>query len=229
MLGFLIAKIPFGGGEEASSSSALSSVSDNAFGVVILWIAAIAFAALGLWQLADGLRSHEDFKDRVKPLAKAGVYLVLALTSASIAMGSSSSGGDSQAQGIVAQVLGWPAGQFIVGAIGIGILVAGVFHVVKGARKKYMHDLRSVPQGSGKTVRALGTTGYVAKGIALVVVGVLFTYSAVTADPDDAKGLDGAVKSLLDLPGGAIIVVLVGIGFAAYGLYSFVRARYARM
>ncbi len=230
MLGFLIAQIAFSsGGEEASSSQALSSLSDNSFGMIILWVAVIAFAALGLWQLADGLRSHDSAKDRVKALAKAGVYLVLAFTSASIAMGSSSGGGDSQAQGIVAKVLGWPGGQFIVGAIGIGILVAGVFHVVKGLRKKYMEDLKSVPSGSTRMVHGLGTTGYVAKGIALSVVGVLFTYSAVTADPDDAEGLDGAIKSLLDLPGGQIIVAVVGVGFAAYGLYSFIRARYARM
>ncbi|WP_161794557.1 DUF1206 domain-containing protein [Demequina globuliformis] len=229
MLGFLIARIAFGSGEEASSSQALSEIGSTTLGAVILWIAVVAFAALGLWQLADGLRSRDSAKDRVKSLGKAGVYLVLAFTAASIAMGSSGGGGDSQAQGIVATILGWPGGQFIVGAIGIGVLGAGLFHIVKGARKKFMEDLRAVPPRSGKTVRALGATGYIAKGVALGVVGGLFTYAAVTADPDDAEGLDGAVKSLLDLPGGPVIVVIVGIGFAAYGLYSFVRARYARM
>ncbi|WP_203653097.1 DUF1206 domain-containing protein [Demequina activiva] len=230
VLGILIAQIAFsGGGEEASSSEALSSLSDNTFGVVVLWFAVAAFAALALWQLADAIRPHDETKDRLKAAAKAGVYGVLAFTSASIAMGSSSGGGDSQAQGIVAKMLGWPGGQFIVGAIGLGILAAGVFHVVKGAKKKFMRDLMGVPTKSGRMVRGLGTTGYIAKGIALGIVGVLFVYAAVTADPDKAEGLDGAIKSLLDLPGGQVIVVLVGVGFAAYGLYSFVRSRYAKM
>jgi hypothetical protein len=57
----------------------------------------------------------------------------------------------------------------------------------------------------------------------------LFTYAAVTADPDKAKGLDGAIESLKDAPAGPAIVAAVGVGFAAYGLYSFGRARYARM
>jgi len=230
-LGVLIAQLAFGGsaGEEASSSQALSSISDNTLGVIVLWFAVVAFAALGLWQLADGFRSHNEAKDRVKAFGKAGVYLVLAFTAASIAMGSSSGGGDEQAQGIVAQVLGWPGGQLIVGAIAIGILVTGVFHVVKGARKKFLENLRGVPSGTGGTVKALGMAGYIAKGAALTIVGLLFGYSAITADPDDAKGLDGAVKSLLDLPGGQVIVVLVGAGFAAYGVYSLVRARYGRL
>ena len=229
-LGLLIARIGFGGGgEEASSSQALSSLSENTFGAVILWFAVGAFAALALWQVADAMRADEEAKDRVKAVAKAGVYAVLAFTAATIAMGSSGGGGDSQAQGIVATALGWPGGQLIVGAVAAAILGAGVFHVVKGARKKFLEDLRGVPTRSGRAVRGLGMTGYIAKGVALGVVGVLFGYAAVTADPDKAEGLDGAVKSLLDLPGGQVIVILVGLGFAAYGLYSLVRARYASM
>lgn len=230
-LGLLIAQIGLsgGGGEEASSSQALTNLSENTFGAIILWFAVAAFAALALWQLADAIRPHDDAKDRAKAAAKAGVYAVLAFTAASIAMGSSGGGGDSQAQGLVATALGWPGGQFIVGAVGLAILGAGVFHVIKGAKKKFMQDLMGVPTKSGRMVRGLGTTGYIAKGIALGVVGVLFIFAAATADPDKAEGLDGAIESLLGLPGGAIIVILVGLGFAAYGLYSFVRARYAKM
>lgn len=230
VLGFLIAQIAFGGGgEEASSSEALSTLGDNTFGSIILWVAVVAFAALAAWQLADGIRSHDETKDRVKALAKAGVYAVLSFTAATIAMGSSSGGGDSEAQGIVSTVLEWPGGQFIVGAIALGILVAGVFHIVKGVKKKFLEDLRSVPSRSGSMVRRLGTAGYTAKGVALGVVGVLFGHAAINANADDAEGLDGALKALLELPGGPVIVVLVGLGFAAYGVYSFIRARYGRL
>lgn len=230
VLGFLIAQIAFGGGDdEASSSEALSTMGENAFGAVILWVAVVAFAALAAWQLADGIRPHDDTKDRVKALGKAAVYAVLSFTAATIAMGSSDGGGDSEAQGIVSTVLEWPGGQILVGAIALGILAAGAFHIVKGAKKKFMEDLKAVPSGSGSTVRRLGMAGYIAKGVALVVAGVLFGYAAVNADADEAEGLDGALKSLLDLPGGPVIVVIMGLGFAAYGLYSFVRARYARM
>lgn len=229
VLGILIARIALGGsGEEASSSQALSTLGENTFGSVVLWFAVAAFGALGLWQLADGIRPHDELKDRVKSLGKAGVYLVLAFVSASIAMGSSG-GGDSQTQGLVAKVLGWPGGQIIIGAVALGIVVTGVFHIVKGAKKRFMNDLRAVPHGSASMVQRLGMIGYIAKGIALTVVGVLFGYAAASADPDKAQGLDGAIKSLLDLPGGAVIVILVGAGFAAYGVYSFVRARYGRL
>ena len=74
-----------------------------------------------------------------------------------------------------------------------------------------------------------GMVGYIAKGIAVGVVGVLFVVAALTHDPEKASGLDGALKSLADLPFGTFILWLVGAGLIIYGVYCFARARYARM
>ncbi|WP_084105948.1 DUF1206 domain-containing protein [Demequina sp. NBRC 110056] len=226
LLGFLIARIGFGGEAEADQSAALSGVADAPGGVILLWIAVAAFVALGTWQIAEVFRPGGDAKDRVKDGGKAGVYLALAVTAASIALSGGDSGsGDSSAQGFAGALMSAPAGRILVGAVALGILVTGGFHIYKGATRKFREDLTR----SGTATTWLGTVGYIAKGVALVVVGVLFAYAAITADPEEAKGLDGAVESLLGAPGGPVLVVLVGVGFAAYGLYSFARARYARM
>ena len=42
-------------------------------------------------------------------------------------------------------------------------------------------------------------------------------------------GLDGALKSLRDLPAGTVVLIGVAIGLACYGVYSFARARYAKV
>lgn len=229
VLGVLIARIAFGSGEEADQSSALSSIGDSAFGGIVLWVAIIAFVALAAWQAADALRGS-DTADRAKAAAKAVLYLALGFTAGSVAMGSGGSDGDSQAQGFAATLMEAPAGRILVGAVGLGILAGAGYHVYKGWTQKFREDLRA-PSGSelSTAVTATGTAGYVAKGFALGVAGALFVFAAITADPEKAQGIDGAVESLLDAPAGVIIVVLVGVGFAAYGLYSFARARYARM
>jgi hypothetical protein len=74
-----------------------------------------------------------------------------------------------------------------------------------------------------------GRIGYIGKGIALVAVGVVFVVAAVQQQVGKATGLDGALKSLRDLPAGTVILVGVALGLAAYGVYSFARARYARV
>jgi hypothetical protein len=53
--------------------------------------------------------------------------------------------------------------------------------------------------------------------------------AAATANPSQATGLDGALRALLGLPFGAVILVAVGIGVIAYGLYCFARARLAKL
>lgn len=229
VLGFLIARLAFGANGEASSSEALSTIGDSAFGALALWGAMVAFGALAAWQLADAARPQDSAKDRLKSAGKAGVYVGLAFLAASVALGASSGGGENEAQGIVNVVLDWPGGQVLVGAVAVGILVGGIVHIVIGGKRNFLKNLKALPSKAEPVVRSFGMAGYIAKGVALVVVGLLFGSAAVNAESEDAAGLDGAFKSLLDLPSGSIIVVVMGLGFAAYGVYSFMRARYARM
>ena len=230
ILGFVIVRIGLGSSGEADSSSALSALRDAPAGAIVLWASAAAFLGLALWQLFDAFRGARDAKDRAKSGGKALMYGALAFSAASIAMGSGSSNGDQQAQGLAATLMGAPAGRLLVGALGLGILAGGVYHVAKGATRKFLGDLKPLPgKELGAGVRTLGTVGYIAKGIALSAVGVLFVIAAWNADPEQAQGIDGGIETLLGIPAGTVIVVLIGLGFAAYGLYSFARARFARM
>jgi hypothetical protein len=114
--------------------------------------------------------------------------------------------------------------------IGLVVLGVGGYHVVKGVRDKFREDLRTTPAGgTGKAALWSGRTGYAAKGVALGVLGVLFVVAAVKVEPGRAGGLDAALRTLGAAPFGAVLLVLVGLGFAAYGVYSFLRARYGRL
>jgi hypothetical protein len=74
-----------------------------------------------------------------------------------------------------------------------------------------------------------GVVGYVAKGIAVAVTGVLFVVAAFTRDPEAAGGLDAGLHALVELPFGPVILWIVGAGLVIYGLFCFARARYAKM
>ncbi|HEY8294249.1 MAG TPA: DUF1206 domain-containing protein, partial [Micrococcaceae bacterium] len=105
----------------------------------------------------------------------------------------------------------------------------GGYFFVKGVRQKFRQDI-TLPTGfAQKPVLALGVFGYVAKGVAIVALGALLAVAAVKVDPHGASGLDGALKSLAALPFGQVILSVVGTGLIAYGVYSFARARLARL
>lgn len=221
------------GGGEADQSGALGQLASTPGGIFVLWAVAIGLAALGLWQVSQAfLVNDADAKhrwaSRVKEAGKAVAYLAVASTAFTFALGTGSSSSGST-QNLSATLLSTPGGVILLVAVGLGVVAVGAYFVYKGLAKKFTEDI-AVPSGkTGRTTIRLGQVGYAAKGIAVAVVGVLFVVAAVTADPSEATGLDGALKSLATLPFGMIILVLVGLGLIAYGIYCFVRARAARL
>ena len=79
---------------------------------------------------------------------------------------------------------------------------------------------------TGTAYRVLGRAGYGAKGVALGVVGGLFRYAAVTHEAKKSGGLDQALTRCATQSSVRSCWWRSGLGFAAYGLYCFVQARY---
>lgn len=236
LVGWIAVRIALGrGGGEADQTGALSEVASAPGGQVLLWLGVAGFTALGLWQLAEasfgGSRSSGSSQGthRAKAGGKAVVHLALAFVALQFARGSRPSGAEKTAD-FTASLMQSGAGRALVVLIGLAMVGVGVYHVYKGASHKFLEDLRTTGAGAvGSTVERLGIFGYVAKGIALGVVGLLFLVAAVQSDPSEARGLDGALKALQEQPAGMWLLIAVAVGIAAFGLYSFGRARYARM
>jgi multisubunit Na+/H+ antiporter MnhC subunit len=73
-----------------------------------------------------------------------------------------------------------------------------------------------------------GKLGYIARGVALIFVGLGVLTAGVTHQASKSKGLDGALHQMVTLPLGQVLVAVVAAGFACFGVYLFSRARRAR-
>jgi hypothetical protein len=193
----------------------------------------VGLAALGLWQilqafLVPGSDSKKVWAHRLKEIGKGVAYLFVAGTALTVALNGSADSSESTSSAS-ATVLALPGGPVLLMILGLGVLAVGAYFVYKGVAKKFTEDL-AVPSGTVGTVTVgLGVFGYVAKGIAVGVVGILVIVAGFTVDPSQSTGLDGALHSLAELPFGVAILVLVGLGLIAYGVYCFFRARFARL
>jgi hypothetical protein len=230
LIGVLALRVALGSGaQQADQSGALGTIAGTPLGGLVLWFSVVALAALGAWQVAKAFRAGADVGDRAKAAGRAVIYLALALTALSFARGGGSSS-SAQTADMTATLMSAPGGRLLVGAVGVAIVAVGAYHVYKGWKKKFLEDLQRLPSHpAGPAVRRLGEVGYIAKGLALAIVGVLFVTAAAQADPTNATGLDGALHTLRDQPAGVLLLVVVALGFVAYGVYSFVRARYGRI
>lgn len=230
LIGWIALQVALGKTGRADQSGALSSLAGNGAGQLALWISVLGFFGLAIWQVADAIVGHpgddaDAWGGRAKAGGKAILYLVLAWSALGFARGKESNS-RKQSVDFTASLLEKPGGRVLIIIIGLAVIGVGIYHVYKGATKKFLEDLAGHP---GTWATRAGQVGYIAKGVALVIVGFLFAAAGFHKKAKEASGLDGALKSLRDESFGTTLLVVMALGFAAFGVYSFARARYAKV
>ncbi len=235
LIGIIVLVVAFGGDGESDQAGAFAAIARAPLGVIALWVLAVALWALGSWHAANGLLARDPdgssarkWGRRVSSWGQAVVFLALGVLAASVALGARPDA-DETAEETSRGLLALPGGPLVLGLVGLGIAVGGIVFVILGVRRSYRTKMSIPPGALGTAVNVLGVVGFIAKGIALTVVGVLLGVAAVTLDPDAAAGLDGAIETLLGAPFGPLLVGTVGAGFIAYGVFCGFRARYAKL
>ena len=238
VLGILTFRVALGHyGGQASQNGALQEIAAQPGGKILVWIVAIGLIGYSLWRLASAALGPvadpvaTDAKQRVKALAEGIGYGAVAIIAVKVATGSgsSSSGGGGQKQ--TATVLSWPGGQFLVGLAALVIIGVGLYYIHDGWTADFTKELKvgEMSPRARKAVIALGRFGRVAQGIVFCTIGVLVMIAAVQYDPDKAKGLDGALKTLAGEPYGQWLLGFIALGFLAYGVYGLAEAKLRRV
>ncbi|RKR73331.1 DUF1206 domain-containing protein [Frondihabitans australicus] len=235
LIGILAIRIATGNGGsgQADQSGALRQIASVPAGVVVLWVLVVGLVALAGWHVVQIVHSRgqeldHPFWHRVTLASKAVVFLAIGLTAFTFARGGSTDSTKSS-KTLSARILAAPGGELLLIVIGLAIVGVGVYFVVRGVTAKFRKEL-DLPGGTiGSAVTVLGFVGFIAKGVALAVVGILFVVAAWTFDPQKATGLDGALQSLAGLPFGRVILFVVGAGVVCYGLYLGARARWGKL
>ena len=218
--------------ESTTASGAMNQLAQETWGQAVLWAAAAGLLLLAAWQALEatmgyGWRESGRLRKRLESVLRTGAYLALGWLAASTAAGG---GGGSSEEGLTSQLMAETAGRFLVGLLGLVIVGVGVAEIVKGVTERFTEDLAGggTAGQSGSALVRLGQVGYVAKGAALVAVGGLFGWAAVTYDAEKAGGLDAALRTLVSQPFGPYLVTAFAVGFAAFGAYCFGWARHPK-
>ncbi len=233
LIAWVAVQLAFGDrGEEASATGALHELASKPFGKTMVWAVAIGMLLLVVWRVLEAAFGHRDETDdsdrRRKQAAsalKAVVYGALGVTAVRVAIGSGGSGGGS---GTTAKLMDLPAGQWIVVAVGLGVIGYAANNVRRGWTGKFKEHLEAEGKSGdlGTAYVALGRVGYIAKGIAIALVGGLFCYAGFTHKSQQSTGLDVALQKVLTQPFGPYLLIAIALGLASYGLFSFARARH---
>jgi len=239
LVGVLALQIAFGDtSRQADRGGALETLAGKPFGVVLLWALGVGLVGMALWRLSEAVfgsagRDGRKARKRLQAAARCVFYAGVAYSVLSFAVGPHSGGGssDKQSRDVTAKAMGLPAGQWLVGAVAAGVVVAGVWIAVQAVRRKFHDELKlgKMPPWSRRLVDITGVGGGVARGLVFIAAGAFAVRAAVDYRPDRAKGMDDTLRSFAHTPLGPWLLACVAAGLVLFGLFSIALARWRRV
>lgn len=235
VIGILAFMLAVGAAEhEPTARGALAALADKPLGYLLLWILALGFAALAAWRLtqaaaASAARSNGP---RLRALALGILYAIVSFMVFRFVVvdGRTPPQSDGLARDVTARILGWDGGRVVVLLLGLAVVAAGVLITLRGIRLAFVDDLRMgwMTRGSRESVIWLGRIGYLARGAIVVGIGLAAVVAAADYDPANAKGIDAVLHDFAGSVLGPWLLIAVSLGLMAFGILSFLQARYRR-
>jgi len=243
IIGGLAAQLAVGhGGKATDQRGALQTIAAQPFGKFLLIVVAIGLLGYALWSFIqaalDPDRQGHDAKGMVARFGAAFVgvsYVGLAIGAFQLALGSGTAGNSSttSTQDWTASLLRLqpPLGVAIVVVIGLIVLGVAIALYMKAYKAQFQRhlNLTGVNAQLRKAAVFMGRFGYAALGVVFTIIGIFLIVAALQDNPAKAKGLDTALTELLHQPFGPVLLGIIALGLIAYGVFSFVEARYRRV
>ncbi|MHA7862014.1 DUF1206 domain-containing protein [Tessaracoccus sp. Y36] len=223
IIGLIAVGIALGSGGSADQSGAMRAIDASPVGSIALWVAGIAMFALALHSFAEAATSVRREPWQAARAAGRGIAHVAVGSVAVVYATGGSADGEESTDSFSATMMQSTWGSWLLAVIGLVILAIGVGMFISGLRKSFLEHV-DVTGRTRRVFTALGMTGYLAKGVAVGVVGILFVVAVLSRDADEAGGLDGALKKLTELPYGSALLIVIAVGVIAYGIFCFARA-----
>ncbi|HTW37747.1 MAG TPA: DUF1206 domain-containing protein [Steroidobacteraceae bacterium] len=204
------------------------TLSFNPAGEILLGAVGIGLTAYVLWQLLVAIQDPEHRHERDRPyrrMVRAGHLLNGALHSVIVlealrilfGLGAEESGREAQTKWI-ARALGAPLGRYVVGAVGIGIVLYGLYQCYRAVTRHKDSRVDLTRTRLRPLIDVLGVYGLLARGVMFVLIGIYLIDAAWRLDARYSVGVAGALATLRQQPYGAWFLGAVAAGLTAYGL-----------
>ena len=217
--------------DNADKEGVLQFVQERTGGNIILALLAAGLLAYSLWRLIDGFReSNGESKSigkRIRYIFSGLIYLSLAAYAFKMLLGGKDSNGNGT-QGMVANLLEKPLGQWMVALVAAIIVGVGIYQAYYGISGKYKKHIRRLNVHGAKAAMLLrsGKIGYVARSIVWLLIAFLLFKAALRSNAKEAGDTGNAFYFLESSPYGSYLLGVLALGLICYGLFNFIRAKY---
>jgi hypothetical protein len=227
---------PATGDQEASPVGAVKTVAGSGGGTVLLWLLAIGMLLYAAWRVVSALlpggKDAKAMAHRIGYIASAVMYITFSISAIALARHTPGTpNGNTRVTDISASFMTHSYGRFVIGVVGVIVIAVGLYRISKGVKMDVDDelDMSGVSPTRRRWSERLGSIGEIGRGIGFALVGFFLLRSAMTYDPNEATGLDGALRRVAVNSWGVFVVVIVGIGFAAYGIFCLATFTHRRL
>lgn len=129
------------------------------------------------------------------------------------------------------RILSLPAGPWILGLLGVVLILSGGYLVFRAFQEKFgeMLDRRVLSPGSRRAIAVAARAGTAARGLIFAICGMLVVRAALNSSPEIVGDAGDALTMIGKAAFGPLLLTVVGTGFIAYGAYQLAKARYQRI
>lgn len=237
LLGLLALQVALGArSSTGDKTGAIATIAAQPLGKVMLVGVAIGLVGYSLWGLVRAILDPLGKGTSPKGLLQRAGYVVSALSYGSLIIptvgfitgNGASNGGGGGTQKEAAFLFSEPLGHWLVLLLGLIAMGGAIGQAYMGISARFVDEFKrsEMTKEELKLASWAGRVGYIARGVVFVLGGFFLVRAAMQNDPGQAQGLDGALAVLARDGFGAISLVLVAIGLAAFGVYSILCARW---
>ena len=239
MMGFLAFRGALGkSSTPADQFGAIATFSKLPYAEVFLWVILVGLISYSLWGLIRAFLDPFHKGSDLKGLLARGGYLLSAITYATFVIptyqlikGARSGAGSNQTAQMVAKVMALPMGRYILGAVGLAVVAAGLYQIYMGIKMNFEKQFKpyALTPEQIRIAKQVGRFGTIARGIVFALVGYFLFLGAYYAHPGQDQGFAGALRFLAHQPYGLWLLGIVAAGLIAYGIYALMSAAWFRL
>jgi hypothetical protein len=236
LIGLVAILVAFGhSSQQADQQGALQLLAGKPYGLVALVLLGVGFAAYALWRLSEAAfgvtGDGNGAGSRLKSLARAVIYAFFAFLTFEVIAGRASGSQTQKQQDITAKVMQHAGGRWLVGIVGLIVVICGLVLITEGIRRKFMKYLQTAQMSrrTRRVVKVLGVIGTIARGVVFGIAGILVIEAAVTHDVGKSGGIDKALLTLRDQPFGKFLLAVAALGLIIFGIYGLCEARWRKV
>ena len=124
-----------------------------------------------------------------------------------------------------------PWGRWLVGIGGIIVIGVGLAQIFKGFSHNFdkQFQLYDLNHQQSVWIKRIGRFGIVARGVVIALIGVFLALAAYNFNPEQARGIGGALTALVRQPYGPWLLAVVAAGLISFGIYSITGAAWFRL